>query len=191
MKLSRFEQHVRAHQDRLYAFACYLLRDAEEAQDVTQEVLLRFWQHRAELDEERLLGWLLRVARNACIDAVRRRKAYRRVVDADGEHIETTANDEPAADAVVEAAQFNDRLAAALDRLAEPYRSIVTLREIQELKYDEISDALGLPLNTVKVYLHRGRRMLREELGAYDDHATHTPIMEEVHGDIASPGRAR
>ena len=51
-----------------------------------------------------------------------------------------------------------------MSRIAEPYRSIVILREVQELKYEEISGAMNLPLNTVKVYLHRGRKMLREQL---------------------------
>ncbi|MBT4051701.1 MAG: sigma-70 family RNA polymerase sigma factor, partial [Bacteroidetes Order II. Incertae sedis bacterium] len=53
---------------------------------------------------------------------------------------------------------------AALDTLGEPHKSIVILREVQEYKYEEISEVLSLPLNTVKVYLHRSRKALRQEL---------------------------
>ena len=61
-------------------------------------------------------------------------------------------------------ADTRNKLIAAVDRLPDPYRSIVILREIQDLKYEEISGAMDMPLNTVKVYLHRGRKMLREQL---------------------------
>jgi RNA polymerase sigma-70 factor (ECF subfamily) len=54
----------------------------------------------------------------------------------------------------------------ALDELAEPYKTVVVLREIQGMTYEKVSQALEMPLNTVKVYLHRGRRKLREALRA-------------------------
>ena len=63
-----------------------------------------------------------------------------------------------------EGAEFRERLKKALGQLPEPHRSIVVLREIQGLAYDEIAAAVDRPLNTVKVYLHRGRKMLREQL---------------------------
>jgi RNA polymerase sigma-70 factor (ECF subfamily) len=65
---------------------------------------------------------------------------------------------------------FRERLQDALDRLGEPHRSIVVLREIQGYKYDEIAETLKLPLNTVKVYLHRARKALREDLGEVHRH---------------------
>ena len=52
----------------------------------------------------------------------------------------------------------------ALDRVDAPYRRVVALRELQGFKYKEIAEALDMPLNTVKVYLHRGRKKLRAEL---------------------------
>ena len=142
----------------------YFLGDRTEAQDVTQDVLLRLWQHRDNVDEDRLLGWLLRVTRNACVDALRKRKAQRNVMTSDSEALEYTPGQGPTPETSAEAADFQGHLERALRRMAEPYRSIVILREVQELKYEEISGAMDLPLNTVKVYLHRGRKMLREHL---------------------------
>ena len=160
----RFERSVRKYQHRIYGFAVYFLSDRVEAQDVTQDVLLRLWQHRDEIDEARMLGWLLRVTRNACVDALRRRKARHNVMTTDTDAVGYAVGSGPSPEAYAEAADFQGHLGRALSRIAEPYRSIVILREVQELKYEEISGAMNLPLNTVKVYLHRGRKMLREQL---------------------------
>ncbi len=74
--------------------------------------------------------------------------------------------------AVVENADFRSQLERAVGELAEPYRTIVILREIQDFRYEEICEALSLPLNTVKVYLHRARRKLREKLREFASHGT-------------------
>lgn len=158
----RFEQHVRAYQHRVYGLAVYLLGRTAEAEDVTQEVLLTLWEHLGEVDEDRLLPWLLRVTRNACIDRMRKRKAYRRVVaPAPEDGLGDAVGHDLLPDADAEAADLRQHLREALAQLDDPYRSILILREIQGLSYQEISAAMDLPLNTMKVYLHRGRKRLR------------------------------
>ena len=153
-----------AFQHRIFGFAVYFLGDRREAEDVTQDVLLRLWQHRDTVDEDRLLAWLLRVTRNACVDTLRRRRARRQRITPGLDDGAEPADAGPTPDACAEAADFAALLQNALTRLREPYRSIVILREVQELSYEEICGAMDLPLNTVKVYLHRGRKMLREQL---------------------------
>ena len=71
---------------------------------------------------------------------------------------------DPLPDAQAGSVIFQERLQNALQTLDEPYRSIILLREVQEYKYEEISETLEIPLNTVKVYLHRARKALRKEL---------------------------
>ncbi len=136
-------------------------------------VLLKLWNHRDTVEEDRLLAWLLRVTRNACIDQLRRRRSYRNVVATDTEQVDLAEGHHPATDAAAEQAVFNVHLQKALDSIKEPYRSIVILREIEDMKYDEICEALSLPLTTVKVYLHRARKMLR------------TKLNEVLHGELA------
>jgi RNA polymerase sigma-70 factor (ECF subfamily) len=163
----QFRKLAEEYQDRIYTYAWYSLQCREEAEDVTQEVLVKLWQHADEIDPGTLRAWVMRVTRNAVIDASRRRRS-RKAVFADGVEVEAVADIAVSGvhgtDRTVVAREIRSALETALALLDEPYRSIVVLREIQGMTYAEVGETLDLPLNTVKVYLHRGRKMLREEL---------------------------
>jgi RNA polymerase sigma-70 factor (ECF subfamily) len=149
---------------RVYTFARYSLRQREDAEDVTQEVLVRLWTHHQSIDPGATSAWVMRVARNLVIDVARRRQS-RAAVFAEGADVAEMAAQVPArgaADAAAERSALRTRLEAALAELNEPYRSIVVMREIQGLAYEEIATAMNMPLGTIKVYLHRARRRLRE-----------------------------
>lgn len=166
-----YQELVTAHRDRVFSFAMYTLRHREDAEDVTQDVMIRLWRHRSRLDPGRVGAWLSRVTRNACYDVSRRRKVRRAVHPADpGPQLEIARCGRPTPDASAETAEFQRHLEAALGELAEPYRSIVVLRELQGMSYQEIAEAIERPLNTVKVYLHRARRMLRHALAEEEAH---------------------
>ena len=122
------------YQNRVYGFAYHYLGNREEAEDVTQEVFIRLWKHRENIDEEQPLGWLLRVTRNASVDAIRRRKTYTRTVSVNSELLDYAQGGNPLPDIETESADFRQHLLKAVENLNEPYRSIVILREIQELK---------------------------------------------------------
>jgi RNA polymerase sigma factor (sigma-70 family) len=166
MRAGDYEDLVRRHSDRIYTFAFYSLRNREDAEDVTQEVLLRLWKHGQRVAGDLVTAWILRVTRNVCCDVVRRHQTRQGRVEAnpDPAAVDAVASPAPGPHEDAEAADFRRRLRVALSSLPEPHRSIVILREIQGLKYDEIAAALGRPLSTVKVYLHRGRKILREQL---------------------------
>lgn len=164
MTLHTYETLVRQHQDRVYGLAVHLLRDTDEAADVAQDVLVRLWKHRDGIDAERVVGWLLRVTRNACIDAHRKRQAYQRVVTSDDEAAQRAPSLGRSPDAEAEAHHLRPHLRRALDDLGEPYKSLVILRDVQGLSYTELCDALDLPMPRVKVYLHRARKRLRAAL---------------------------
>ena len=167
-----FEAVVAKQQRKVFSFAHYFLGRPEEAEDVTQEVFLKLWQHRDKVDFENAGAWLMRVTRNACYDRLRRKRSLSKVLvaDAGAEAVELAVSNETEPDTGVMQSDFRRRLLAALHELGEPYKSILILREIQGLRYREISESLDLPLNTVRVYIHRGRQRLRESLkGAYGD----------------------
>lgn len=163
---------VAEHRDRIFTFAMYTLRHRQDAEDVTQDVLIRLWNHLDTLDRDRIGPWIGRVVRNACYDVVRKRQV-RQAVHLPGDDepaLARAATGEPGPEAHAATADFQRRLKEALSSLAEPYRSVVIMREIQELSYNEIADALERPLNTIKVYLHRGRRKLRALLAEEEAH---------------------
>ncbi|HLT46321.1 MAG TPA: RNA polymerase sigma factor [Rubricoccaceae bacterium] len=153
-----------AHRHRVYAFALRLTGCREDAADVTQEVLVRLWRHGDQVEEARRTAWTLRVTRNAALDLLRSRtaRAAHTVTHNDLPYAAADGGHTP--DTLTEAADFRRHLDHALAQLDEPYRSIVILREIEDLPYQDIADALDLPLNTLKVYLHRARRRLRDAL---------------------------
>ena len=162
-----FRQLAGHYQDKVFTFVYYSLRNREEAEDVTQEVLMKLWQHENEVEPEKLAAWVMRVARNAVIDVTRRQRPRSAVFaeGADFEVVETlVAAPDTDSEQKVRSREARETLESALTGVEEPYRSIVVMREIQGMTYAEIVDVLEMPLNTVKVYLHRGRRMLREAL---------------------------
>jgi RNA polymerase sigma-70 factor (ECF subfamily) len=151
---------------RIYTFALYALRHREDAEDVTQEVLVRLWRHRDTIETGNVGAWVMRVARNLVVDATRRRRS-RTAVFADGPDAEVAAA-RVAAVGAADTAHDQHRLRAVLEdaiaSLDEPYRGIVVMREIQGLSYEEIARGMDMPLGTIKVYLHRARRRLREKV---------------------------
>ncbi|MCP4902827.1 MAG: sigma-70 family RNA polymerase sigma factor [bacterium] len=174
MTKDAFESAVERHQHRVFTFASYFLADRSEAEDVTQEVLIKLWRKRAMIRSERLGGWLLKVTRNACYDRLRRRQSAARVFskDADEAVFDLAASAQAGPEELTRASELKRWLGKAVSALNEPQRSIVILREIQGLSYQEICEVLGLPITTVRVALHRARRRLRESLREVHDNVS-------------------
>ncbi|WP_412063165.1 RNA polymerase sigma factor [Rubrivirga sp. IMCC45206] len=155
---------VRQHADLVYRVALRVTGTPADAADATQNALVKVWRGVAEIPDARRRAWCARVARNAALDLLRKRRV--RPEPGMAEAIAEPSCDEPLPDDHAEAGDLRVELARAVDTLAEPYRSILVLREIEGLSYHEICDALDLPLNTLKVYLHRARRRVRDALTA-------------------------
>lgn len=152
-----YRRWVEDYQDQAWSLARYLLRDAHEAEDATQEAFIKLWDHRDTIDPEKVRPWLMKVTRNACLDRLRRRRPETEVED----HL-VVDHHGPAEDA--QASELGAWLKQAIAGLREPYRSLVVLRDIQQHSYEEVAGATELSLAQVKVYLHRARKQLREQL---------------------------
>ena len=165
MERAAFETAVAEHGGKVFTLSVYLLRDP-------QEVLMRLWKHGSEVDPRKVGAWLLRVARNRCIDVIRARSTRDSKAVEDGrERLEEVIDDRAGPEQRARASQLRDRIRDALDGLTEPSRSVVILREIQGLTYEEIGSALEMPLSSVRVTLHRARIRLRDALREEVDHA--------------------
>ncbi len=155
----KFRSLVKSHENRVYTLAVYLLRDRSEAEDVAQETYLKLWNNLDTIDMERAGAWLMKVTRNACLDRLRKRRPQTELSD---HHLGTDQVQGPAD--TLEQAQLGNWLRSAIGNLKEPYRSLVVLRDVQQNSYREVALSLELSLDQVKVYLHRARRQLRENL---------------------------
>jgi RNA polymerase sigma-70 factor (ECF subfamily) len=153
-----FRQWVEDYQDQAWSLARYLLKDAAEAEDVCQESFVKLWHQQDAIDPEKAKAWLMKVTRNGCLDRIRRRKPSEEL----GEWHADEAGSGPQQGA--EHRELGQRLQRSINQLGEPYRSLVLLRDVQQNSYEEVADALELSVAQVKVYLHRARKQLREEL---------------------------
>jgi RNA polymerase sigma-70 factor (ECF subfamily) len=162
MQNEAFEQAVHAHKDRVHSYAVMMLRDVEEARDVAQEALVRLWNNRNKVDPDGTRPWLLRTTHNLCIDRIRKRKVRGEV---DGETLIPLQPDAaPGPGRLAESDQLGEVIRDALSVLSANDRAVVVMREIQSMPYDEIAEALQLPLGTLKARLHRAREKLRDRL---------------------------
>ena len=155
---------VRAHADLAYRVALRVTGSPADAADATQDALVKVWQHIETVEPDRRRAWVARVARNAALDLIRRRRV--RPQPGLAEAVAEPADAAPLPDADAEAADLRAGIEGALATLDEPYRSLLVLREVEGLAYAEIAEALDLPLNTMKVYLLRARRRFQTALAA-------------------------
>jgi RNA polymerase sigma factor (sigma-70 family) len=146
----------------LYTLAYRLTGNDADAQDLVQDVLLRVRRGLESYRPGSMEGWLSRITTNAFLDDVRRRR--RRPVDLLPEEPDRVTPPSPPADAALAAEVLPDDVQAALRRLPHDYRSAVVLSDVVGLTYQEISEALDVPVGTVRSRLHRGRALLRAAL---------------------------
>ena len=164
----RFASLVERYQGRLINYLYRLVRNLDEAHDLAQEVFVRVYQALDRFDPQyRFSTWLFRVAQNAAIDVIRKRRfrlvPLSRPDDDGGEgswEIELEAGG-PGALETLETEERGARVRAAIEGLPWEYRELILLRHYGELAYEEIAEAKGMPLGTVKNKLFRARQMLK------------------------------
>jgi RNA polymerase sigma-70 factor (ECF subfamily) len=153
-----YRQWVKEYQDQAWTVARYILKDAQEAEDATQEAFVKLWNNQDRIDPEKVKPWLMKVTRNGCLDRLRRRREN---VEFDEAH---TAADTYGPMQGASDSETGAWLKRAIAGLKEPYRSLVVLRDVNQHSYEEVAGMLELSLAQVKTYLHRARKQLREQL---------------------------
>ena len=161
-----WEHLVRRYQARICSIAYNYTGSEEEALDVAQEVFIRVWKRLDTCrDPERFAAWLLRIARNACLDHLRRRKVRPPAQDVPAAEMYALADTSPRPDAELEKQDQRDVLEVAIQRLSPINREAILLKDIQGLPLEEMADMLDLPLGTVKSRCSRARVELARVVG--------------------------
>ncbi len=176
-----FRPLVEKYRQQTFFLALQIVGNREDALDIFQESFIRAYSNLGQFDTTRPFGaWLLRIVRNLCIDLLRRRRV-RRAVSLDdpgrgqdgeaGRPLHETVGDErtPSADVLLERNELKIQIWSAMGRLDEKHRTILVLRDFQDLSYLEMAEVLGIPKGTVMSRLHQARRRLREELTRDDE----------------------
>jgi RNA polymerase sigma-70 factor, ECF subfamily len=159
-----FQVLSQRHCDEIYRYALGLLGNQADAEDATQEALLRLWNHLPRLNLFNIRAWLFQTTRNYCLDQIRRRSRADspNSAGADPDEILEEWPDDLAVDPsfAADSSLQLERARQALLKLPETLRSVFVLYEANGLRYREIASTLGMPVNTVKVNLLRARLKL-------------------------------
>ena len=170
IRRARFEREVLPHLDAAYNLARWLLRNDQDAEDVTQDSMLRAYRFFDGFRGANAKAWLLAIVRNASYSWLARKRLNTSVVGAavthrldDADPAEAAATDETP-ESLLSVKLELAVLQGSLDELPVEYREVLVLRELEELSYKEISAAIDVPLGTVMSRLSRARALLQRKL---------------------------
>jgi RNA polymerase sigma-70 factor (ECF subfamily) len=153
-----FEGLLGEYRDKVFRLACSLLGNEASAEDATQEVFLKIWKALPGFrGQSSISTWIYAIARNTCLTR-RRMEGARRTFSLD----EARAAEIPARELPDSGADVR----ALVDRLPSRYRSVLVLYYLEDRSYQQVALALGLPMGTVKTFLHRARKELAVLLAA-------------------------
>jgi len=168
--MQAFTELMYLYKDKIYHLAYRMLGNSQEAEDISQETFLRVYANLDRYDDQHKFStWIYRIATNLCIDRIRKKKAdfsldeswnadegidwYSKIPNYDKS---------PEEEAIVNEEQ--EIIHNAILNLPPKYRVIMTLKYVEELSVQEISEVVNLSVATVKTRLHRGREYLRKQL---------------------------
>ena len=179
-----FEELVRLYEKRVLALTRRMCRNPEDAAEAAQEAFFAAWQGlKSFRGDSSFSTWLYRLASNACVDLLRREGKRQAAVSLDDEDLNL---DFPASlsspQEEVERRELREQIEAGLRALPPSLREALILREMQQLRYDEIGEALGLDIGTVKSRISRGRKKLRAFLLAGGNFSPPPPSKETGKG---------
>ncbi len=163
-----FNSMVDRYKDRLMNVISRMLSSSEEAEDIVQETFVRVYQHRQSFNFQHCFStWIYTICLNLARNELRKRKKFKFYEISDMEGHET----EFAVEAKIPT-RLPQAIDAAVKELPEKYRTAFLLRDVEEMPYEEVAKALGVPLGTVKSRVNRARLILRDKL---------QPRLEEHH----------
>lgn len=169
LALVAFNRAVAEHSDGLKTFATRMLGDSLAAEDVAQDAFLALYRHLEQIPTPAFRPWLYRVARNLCLDQLRRRRFKLRLFrDLEKDDDNPMVPVDPSGgtpDQIAEARESQQQIEAAIGKIPPRFREVFLLCELQGLSYEDASAILGCPVKTISTRLFRARQRFRAALG--------------------------
>jgi len=161
---------VSRYKNKIFGYALYMVKNRMDAEDISQEVLIRLWKNMGKFKLPAAGSWIMRTTHNLCIDYLRKEQIAKKrsiFIDDDFENrvVDTNKLNQP--EVTTLQSITGEKIKTAIQMLPENLRSVFVLYEIEGFKYKEISNVLDMPINSVKVYILRARKKLQEGLKEY------------------------
>ncbi len=172
-----FRQLVETYQRKVYGICIGMLKDPDDSMDVSQEVFIKVYRYLEKFNfESSFYTWLYRITVNKCIDFIRKQKRKREVdyddgilrgddVEGDDSILPSRLGINP--DKVYGRKELRGKMLEALETLSEKHRTILILREVEGLAYDEIAEVLQISKGTVMSRLYHARRYFQDAVQEY------------------------
>ncbi len=169
MEQNNMQSIVAQYLKPIYNFAYRLSGNAEDAQDITQEVFIKVWKNIKKYNpSQSFKAWIFAIARNTTIDWLRKRKnlVFSDFENEDGSNFleNTTADEAPLSDELFAKKEGQKMLEEILQQIPIEYRTIIILHDIEDLTFEEIAKVVKKPMNTVKSQHRRAMQALRKYL---------------------------
>jgi len=168
---SAFEEIVRAHQDRIYNLCRYMLGNARDAEDAAQDAFIKAYRNLKDFEPApSFSAWLYRIAVNTCIDYRRKTPflSFLRFSPDGGEFTMEPRSALPSPEKSYESKALGTAIEKSLSRISAKLRTVIVLKEIEGLSYEEIASVLGISIGTVKSRISRARDELKRLLKDFE-----------------------
>ena len=167
MTRTEFNEYVRMHSRKFYSFAFRILRNQEESEDAVQEIFIKLWNMGEKLDNYLNIDALAAtMIRNYCIDQIRKRNNH---MQSQIENVDIKLFTSQTPHQQLEDRESYDIIKKLMDGLAEKYKNVLILREIDGLSYEEIASETSQDINNLRVMLSRARAMLKNDYNKYNN----------------------
>ena len=162
MTITEYNGFIDSESRKLYAFAYKMLKNQQESEDIVQNVLVKLWKKRDELDNINNLKTLaITMTKNECIDVLRRwRFSEKSDVDSAAQQ-EKSDSLSPLENMVSD--ETRNMMRQIISDMESPYKEVITMREIEGLPYEEIAGMTSLTVNNLRVIVSRARQIIKEE----------------------------
>jgi|ERR1035437_386724 RNA polymerase sigma-70 factor (ECF subfamily) len=158
MESTQFNNQILNHSDKLFRLAKSILRNADAAQDAVQELIMKLWEKRKQLDAvENMQAFVMRSMRNLCLDTIRQRHEEDEL-PVEFEYVEPNPYQQ------AEQKDLASKVHRIIDNLPELQRTIIRMRDVEGMELSEIAYITLITENAVSVNLSRARQKIREQI---------------------------
>jgi RNA polymerase sigma-70 factor, ECF subfamily len=166
--LSAFEQILFYYEKNIFNYLYKLTNHRQTAEDLTQETFIKLYKNLPKINlEENFKAWVYKIATNTARDYWRKQKGQKELFVESPEDFETIGAEDAYYELELE--ENSKEIETALSQLKPEYKTVLLLYYAKELSYAEVAENLNIPINTIKTYLHRAKKALKENLNKPTD----------------------